>query len=76
MVSMVMMLTKRLGKEPILCLCILLQLLLLFSKTQALTLSVNGPLQRGKLTQFPADMIGTSAWECVIYESILERKRK
>ena len=45
-VSMVMLtLMQRMGIEPILCVCILLPLLLLFSKrqTQTLTLSVNGP---------------------------------
>ena len=46
-VPMVMLtLMHRMGIEPILCVCILLPLLLLFSKrqTKTLTLSVNGPL--------------------------------
>ena len=46
-VSMVMLtLTQRMGTEPILCICILLPLCQLFSKTQTqtLTVSVNGPL--------------------------------
>ena len=45
--SMVMLtLTQRMGIEPILCVCVLLPLLLLFSnmKTQKLMLCVNGPV--------------------------------
>ena len=45
-VSMVMLtLMQRIAVEPILCVCVLLPLLLLFLKTQMqmLTLSVNGP---------------------------------
>ena len=46
-VFMVMLtLMQKMGVEPVLCVCVLLPLLLLFSKrqTQTLTLSVNGPL--------------------------------